>query len=522
MVKKIFKYSQIIDKILKAVDTITEPIASTISPKGANVIYEDEQGNQHITNDGVTIAKHISVKDEVENAIIEIIKGGALKTNMEAGDGTSSTVLMSSVLIKEGLRLISGGMNQMKVRDELIKFAEDMKKELSKSVKKVKTDNDLKLIAQISANNDEKIANDIVKIIKVVGEDGQVMLDKGFTNETEIIEDTGFTVNGGVFAPELANKQLQVGMIDVPVLVTDKRIYYKSEAETILSTAMKAGYSQVVIVAQDFIGEALPFFITNHINNKIKVMLIIEKNYETLEDIALYLGTEVVSDKKGSLVDKITIDNFAMAKRVFSNQIKSIISRDKSEKNKSLEKRIKVLKSELKKLGNKNDPSYTKLQKRISSLTCGMVTVKVGGATHLEIIEKIFRYEDAVNAARAALKEGWLPGAGISVFNAFKKIKINKDCERMFKLASEINIRQIAENCGKSPDVILNHIINSKDVNIGYNAATDKFEDIIRAGIIEPFLVTSQVILNAVSIANIIITSKYLVVNDIDALKDNK
>lgn len=522
MNKKIFKTNEIREKILRAIDTIAEPIIQTISPKGGNCVIENENGDQFYSNDGVTVAKSISVKDEVENAIIEIIKGGALKTNMEVGDGTSSTVLVSSILIKEGLRLIDAGHNQMEVRDELVKFAKDIKAELSKKVIKIKDDKDIKFIAKISANNDEDIANNLVKIMKVVGLDGQVMIDKGYTTETEIIEDTGFILKSGVFDPELVNKQFQTNMLDVPVLITDKRLYYKSEAETILKTVLEAGYNEVVIIAQDFIGESLPFFVANHKNNKVRVILIAEKKPEILEDLAIYLGGEVISDKKGTLVDNISIENFMMAKRVFSDPHKSIISRDKNEINKEVDKRIKSLKAELKKIGNKNSPEYGKIEGRISSLTNGMVTIKVGGTTPLETIERIYRYEDAVNATRAAMKEGYLPGAGVAMFGAFNKIKskINNEYYKIFEKVAEANIRQIAINCNKNPDSIIEQI-NKLGEGFGYNANSGKIEDVVKSGIIEPFLVTSQVIANATSIANVILTSRYLIVNSLEDLIDN-
>ncbi len=524
MNKKIYHFNDVKHKIIKAVDIINNPVRQTLTPKGGNVIYEDDRLNQHYTNDGASIVSSINVKDPVENAIIEIIKSGSRKTNIEAGDGTSSTVILSSVLIKEGLRMIDSGFNQMDIRDNLKKFADDMKIVLKQEAIKINSDNDIKLIAKISASNDDNIANNVVKIIKIVGEDGQVMIEKGYTPETEIIEDAGFVIRSGVFIEELANKQYQSSMLDVPVLITDKRIYYKSEAETILNTVLDAGYNEVVIVASDFIGEALPFFVANHKNNKVKVILITEKKLDILEDLASYLGTEVISDKKGNIVNNISINDFAISKKVFSDPGKSIISRDVKEKNKDLEDRIKTLRTQLKKVSNKQDPEYINLQKRISSLTTGMVTLRVGGDTELEIMEKAHRYEDAINASRCAIKDGYLPGAGIAVYHAFNKIKINPDYEKLFKSAVEVNIRQIAENCGKNPDVILLKINENKNKNFGYNAVTDKIEDVVKAGIIEPFLVTTQVISNAVSIANIIITSRYLIVNDIEEInnKDNK
>lgn len=517
--KIIYRYEDIEDRIFKAVDTITMPIASTLSPKGNNVIYEDDQGNQFYTNDGYTIASHISVKGDVENAIIEIIKGGSRKTNLEVGDGTSSTVVASSVLIKGGLTLVRDGHNQMDVRDELIDFASQMKKELSKRVVKVKTDADTMKIATISASGNEEIAKNVCDIVKIVGEDGQVMIDRGFAPETEIIEDSGFVIRSGLFAQELGNKQFQAKMEDVPILITDKRLYYKSEAETILSTVLNAGYNEVVIVAQEFMGEALPYFIANHANGKVRVILVAEKKLEILEDLATFVGGEVISDKKGSLVDNVTIENFAMVKKVFTDPAKTIIARDNSEPRKEIDKLVTSLKKEMKKNGNKQDPNYVNIQRRVSSLTNGMVTIKVGGYTDKEIMEKIHRYEDSINAVRAAIREGYLPGAGVSMLDAFNHIAVKPEFYKLFKAVAEANVRQIATNCGKNPEVIINEIASHAEGN-GLNANTGKVENVLKAGIIEPYLVTSQVIDNAVSIANIIITSRYLVVNDLTDLED--
>ncbi len=522
MNKKIYKTEDIKDKIYHAIDTLTDPVRQTLSPRGGNVAYTDDKGDVRYTNDGFTIVNNISVKDEVENAIIEILKGGSRKTNIEAGDGTSSTLLMSSILIKEGLRLIEDGHNQMEVRDELIKFAENITKELKKNVIEVKDDKDIKFIANISASNDDVIASNVVKIIKVVGQSGQVIIDRGFTPDTEIIEDTGFVIRGGVFAEELADKQLQTSMMDVPVLITDKRLYYKAEAETILNTVLNAGYKEVVIIAQDFIGECLPYFVANHVNNNIRVILISEKKLNLLEDLAIYLYGEVISDKKGTLIDKVTINNFSMAKKVFSDPNKSIISRDKKEANNGITKRVKVLQAEMKKIGNKQDPEYKALENRISSLTTGMITIKVGGSTPLEIIEKAHRYEDAINASRCALREGYLPGAGVAVWNAWRDSEdVSANYDRMFTKIAEANIRQIVINCGKNPDSILEKMYYAPK-GYGYNAISGKIEDVVKAGIIEPFIVTKQVIANAVSIANVILTSRYIIVNDLDDYKDNK
>lgn len=516
--KKIYKIEDVMDRVIAGIDIISKPIAQTLSPKGGNVVYEDNRGDHHSSNDGFTIASNIQVKGDVENAIVEIVKGGSRKTNLEAGDGTSSTIVATSVLTKGGLKLVENGINQMDVRDTFIDFGKKLKTELEKSVVKLKGDEDVRKIALISASGDTDIADNVTKIIKVVGEDGQIIIDRGFNSSTEIIEDTGFLIRSGIPSQELANKQFQTNMEDVPVLITDKRLYYKSEAETILSTVMMAGYQEVVIIAQDFIGEALPYFIANHVNNKIRVILITEKKPEVLEDLAIFLGGEVVSDKKGSLVDNITIEDFVMAKRVFSDIHKSIISREGLEKTKAIKSRVKSIKEEMERVGNKQSGEYIDLQRRVSSLTNGMVTIKVGGQTPIEIMERIHRYEDAISAVRAAMKSGYLPGGGVSILNGFDKLKLNYSREfiQLFKDFAEVNLRQIVQNCGKSPDVILHMIREKNKDGFGFNATTGTITDMESHGIIEPYLVTSQVIDNAISIANIIITSRYIITNDVD------
>lgn len=523
--KLIFKYKDVEDKIISAVDKITDPIRQTMGPAGGNVIYEDNMGNQHYTNDGVTIAKNIFVEDPVENTIIEIIKGSSLKTNMEAGDGTSSTILLSSILIKEGLKLVDRGYNQMEVRAEYDLFAKNMTAELNKMSIKIDGDGDLLNISRISSNNDMVIAKDVVETIKVVGEDGQVVINPGYGIDTEIVKDTGFIIKSGTLK-ELSNANGQVMYKDVPVFITDKRLYYHQEAETILSTVIDAGYSDVVIIASDFIGEALPYFVANHQKGNVNVLLIKESNVDILSDVATYLGGQVVSDKNGMIVNNIGIGNFTLSSSIFSDQFKTIISKYSNEKNKQLDELIKHLRQELKRVGNKNDPEYRKIESRISSLTKGMVTIKVGGRTQMEIIERIYRYEDAINAARSSLSDGYLVGGGLGMFHALKNIKVkNEDFKKVFKRVCEANIRQVSENAGNNPDLCIKEI-SELSVEFGrewgFDASSGTYMNLLDAGVIEPLRVVRQVINNAISIANVIITSRYLIVNQSENYGESK
>lgn len=521
----VYPYEKIKNDILEAVDLLANPIKQTISPKGRNVIFQDSNGNVHSTNDGVTIAKNIVVRDPIKNAIIDIVKSAALKTNSEVGDGTSTSILLSQVLIKEGFKLIENGLNPMEVKREFERFGCLLIEKLKKLAVKVKSDNDLFNVALVSSNNDKNIAEDVVRVIKTAGLDGMVFIESNNKSETEIIEDTGFIIESGMFHPELKSSRgrFSADYKNVPVLITDKRIYYPEEAETILKTALLNGYKDVVIVARDFIGQSINTFLANHIKGVINVLLVkdsnaSDKNAETLQDLASYLSGKVITEKTGDIVNKLSISDFSIARRVYSDLTKTIIQSEKSSKD--LQFRISAIRRELEK-----DKENKELKKRLASLTTGMVTVKIGGATQIEVAEKVYRFEDAINAVRATLRDGWLPGGGISIKAAFDSIKPSEypsEFKMVYKRYSEANIRQIAENCGKHADTLIDEI-EAHEKGYGYNAVTNCIEDLGKIGIIDPYKVTEMAVANSISVAGQIISSGFLIVNDIeDNNNDNK
>jgi len=523
MLKKIYKYEEIKDKILKGLDTISDPIRQTLGPKGGDVLIETDTASLINTNDGVTIARNIELSDQIEGAIVDIVKTASLKTNSEAGDGTSSTVVLSNILVKEGLKLKEAGKSRVEIKKAFLDMAEKLKKNITHISQSVKTDTDLENIARISANNDSEIATHILDVVKTAGEDGMVFLEPNNSQETDITKDLGFMVKSGVMYQELVTDPARpvVTFENIPVLITDKNLYYPEEAETIMRVAIKAGYEAICIVAKNFSGEALPTFIKNHQHGNIKVVLVkdpqvTDDNNTSLDDLAQYLNGKVITDKTGSLVNNVDIEDFVIASKIYSDPQKTLFT-PKEKASKQLKERIKYLKEELTK-----DKDNHGLKQRLSSLTNGVVTVKVGGSTQIEVKEKIYRYEDAVNATRAAMKRGYVLGGGLSLLRAFKEQEYDNDMKIVAKKFCEAIARQVIENCGKHQDTVLENITSNKSPNYGYNALTDSYGDLIKEGVIDPTLVLEMAIDNAVSIANIIVGINSYIINDLEAIKERE
>lgn len=515
MDKEIFKASDIKDRILSGIDFIVNPVSSTLGPKGNNVMFESDSGGMILTNDGVTIAKNISSKDPLQEMIIETIKQAALRTNTEGGDGTTSTTTLAGILSKEGMKLVENGYSWIQVRDELDKLADKLLKKLEKSKIKVEGKKGLREIATISSNNDSEIADNVMKAIDVAKEDGMIFLDGNTKPNTEIIQDLGFMVKSGIPYQELLVESGKNSVVfkDAPVLLTDKKLYYAEEAETILRVAVKAGYKSVVVVARDFMGDAVNTFIANHTKGVIKVMLVraegVDDNKsERLHDLAVYLGGEIVTEKTGSLVNKLTPEQFVTVSQVFTDPQKTLFT-PKVAASKKLKERIAFLKSELEK-----DKDKEEVKQRLASLTTGVVTIKVGGATSIDMREKVFRYEDAINATRSAMKYGYLVGGGTALLRAFDESDCpNKDFLPLYRKYCEAIVRQIATNAGKHEDTIVETVRSLKG-NHGYNARSDKYEDLLANGVVDPFMVVKLSIEGSMATAKTLTSVKYYMVID--------
>ena len=488
------------DLVQRAVNRIAEPVIQTLTPMGNNVMFEKDF-HTFITNDGVTIAKMIDSEDPTEDAIIQIIKYGSLSTNQVAGDGTSTTILFSKKLIDIGIEKLKSGTKPMDLKRELLEMKDSILAESKKYVTEV-GDDDLYKIASISAGGDEEIANNVVSIIETSGTDGMVFINESKNQKTNIIKDSGYNLDEHMFDPVLGNVTTgRADYVNPNVFITDKKLYHVEECKEILETAHKAGVRDIVIVARDFLGEAPGFLISNHLDERVPLNILLIK-YPTpdndttgLYDLATYLGGTVVTEKMGNLRGKLNPDHYTPAERVYSFGPKTIfVTNDKA--NPSLSFLVEEVRKK-----KEEDPEDNTAAKRLASLTAGTVTLEVGGATGPELRELIYRYEDAINASRAAIKSGYVTGGGLTLYNSTRELT---------PLAEEfgrVSIEQIAANTG------IDFEESEYGGSVGYNAKTGEYSDLQKDGVIEPYDVFKHSVINAVSVATSILTSGYIIVN---------
>lgn len=495
--------------IRKAVNRIAEPVIQTLTPLGNNVMF-DKDFQTVITNDGASIAKLIDSEDEVEDAIINMVRYGSLSTNQLAGDGTSTTILLTKKLVDLGLDKIIAGEKPMVLKKEfselkakIIASSEKFKKEVGKE--------DLFKIATISSSGDEVLAKNVVEVIDTAGLDGMVFINDSKNQDTRIIKDTGYNLDEPMFDAVLGNVTPGRADYRMPfIFLTDKKLYHLEECREILEEAYKSGVTDLVIVARDFIGESPGFLISNHMDDKVPLNILMIKyplpdgDFTPLYDLATYLGGKVVSDKIGSFKGKLNADNFVLAERVYSVGNKTIFVAD-NKINPELTILVEDVRSK-----KEADPEDKKLASRLASLTTGTVTLEVGAPTGPELRELIYRYEDAINATRAAIRSGYVVGGGLTLLNSTRNLG---ECGEEFGITS---IKQIVENCGVEFEV------EKYNDNVGYNAKTDSFSNLEEDGVIEPYDVFKYSVVNAFSVAIAILTSGYYVVNKRKNVKKEK
>jgi chaperonin GroEL len=516
--------------ILRGVNQLADAVKITLGPKGRNVVLDKKYGSPTITKDGVTVAKEIELKDSMENMGAQMVKEVASKTSDVAGDGTTTATVLAQAIFREGVKTVAAGANPMALKRGIDKAVERATAEIKKMAKPVKGE----MIAQvgtISANGDATIGELIAEAMNKVGKDGVISVEDSQTMETTLEFVEGMQFDRGYLSPYfVTDPESMEAVLENPViLISEKKISSMRDILPVLEQSAKQG-KPMLIIAEDVEGEALATLVVNKLRGTINVAAVKapgfgDRRKAQLEDIAVLTGGKVISEDLGLKLENVKLEDLGSAKKVTIDKDNTIII-DGAGNADDLQGRVKTLKAQIE--DSTSDYDREKLQERLAKLVGGVAVIKVGAATETELKEKKARVEDAMHATRAAVEEGIVPGGGVALIRAAKaldKFKIfepDEDGEvtgdvdeqigvTIVKRALEEPLRQIVQNAGKEGAVIVEKVRAERNANIGYNAATDTFEDLVVAGIIDPAKVTRCALQNAASIAGLMLTTEALI-----------
>ena len=504
--------------MLRGVDKLADTVKSTIGPKGRNVVLEKSYGAPDITNDGVTIAKNIELEDHFENMGAKLVAEVASKTNDIAGDGTTTATVLAQAIIREGMKNVTAGANPVGVRNGIEKATKAAVDELHKISHKVSNKSEIAQVAAVSSASTE-IGNLIADAMEKVGNDGVITIEesKGINTELKVVE--GMQFDRGYLSQYMVtdNDKMEADLENPYILVTDKKISNIQDILPLLQQIVQEGKA-LLIIADDVDGEALPTLVLNKIRGTFNVVAVKapgfgDRRKAQLSDIATLTGATVITDDLGLELKDATVAQLGKAGRVTVTKDSTTIVEGAGDKE-AIEERVKNIKTELANTTSEFDRE--KLQERLAKLAGGVAVIKVGAATETELKERKYRIEDALNATRAAVEEGYVAGGGtalVNVIDAVAAVKSEGDeltGVNIVKRALEEPVRQIAENAGKEGSVIVERLKSEKP-GIGYNAATDEWVDMVEAGIIDPTKVTRSALQNAASVAALMLTTEAVV-----------
>jgi chaperonin GroEL len=529
MAKQI-KYSEDVRQLLKrGVDKLANAVKVTIGPKGRNVVLDKGFGAPNITNDGVTIAKEIELEDKFENIGSEIIKEVAVKTNDAAGDGTTTATILAQAIIAEGLKNVTAGTNPLSIKRGIEKGAEAVVGALKKMSKKVGSKEEKAQVATISAESAE-IGNLIADIMQEVGDDAPITIEEAqtFGLSSKIVE--GMQFDKGYISHYMVTnaEKMEAEYEDPYILITDKKISSLQEILPLLESLAKSGKKELVIIAEDLDGDALATLVVNKLRGSFSALAIKapgfgDRRKEMLKDIAILTDGQVITEEAGIKLENAEIGMLGRARRVVATKENTTIVEGKGKKE-AIQKRVAEIKNELEKSTSEFDKE--KLQERLAKLSGGVGIIKVGAATEVEMKQKQQKIEDALAATKAAVEEGIVPGGGVALIralNALENLKVADEEKvglNILRRALEEPLRQIAANAGKDGSVVVEEV--KKNIgSFGYNAAEDKYEDLVKAGVIDPTKVTRSALQNAVSAAALLLTTE-AAITDLPEKDDKK
>ena len=507
-------------KILKGVNTLADAVKVTLGPKGRNVVIDKTFGSPQVTKDGVTVAKEIELEDKFENMGAQMVKEVASKTSDNAGDGTTTATVLAQAIYTEGSKVVVAGANPMDVKRGIDKAVEVVVGELKKMSKPTKDQKEIAQIGAISANNDETIGNIIAEAMDKVGKEGVITVEeaKGMETTLEVVE--GMQFDRGYLSPYFVTNpdRMEAVLEDPYILIHEKKISSMKDLLPILEQVAKMG-KPLLIIAEDVEGEALATLVVNKLRGTLQVCAVKapgfgDRRKAMLEDIAILTGGRMISEDLGIKLEGVQLADLGTAKRVTIDKDNTTIV-DGGGSAEDLAGRVKQIRAQIEE--TTSDYDREKLQERLAKLVGGVAVINVGAATETEMKEKKARVEDALNATRAAVEEGIVPGGGVPLIRtlpAVEKLKLDVEDQQIgvniIKRAIEEPLRQIANNAGKEGSVIVQRVKEEKD-DLGYDAGKDEFTHMIKAGIIDPTKVVRTALQNAASVASLMITTEALI-----------
>jgi len=508
-------------KLKKGVDQLAEAVRITLGPKGRNVVIDKRFGSPTITKDGVTVAKEIELSDPIENLGAQMVKEVATKTSDLAGDGTTTATVLAQAIYREGLRNVTAGANPMELKRGIERAVAAVVEQLKSISVPTVGKKEIAQVGTISANTDKEIGNLIAEAMDKVGKDGVITVEeaKGLETTLETVDGTQF--DRGYLSPYFVTdaEKMEAVLDDPYILIHDKKISSMKELLPILEKVAQSG-KPMLVIAEDVEGEALATLVVNKLRGTLKVVAVKapgfgDRRKEMLRDIAVLTGGQVISEEVGFKLENVTLNDLGRAKRVVIDKDNTTIVDGKG-KPEDIQGRIAELKAAIEK--STSDYDREKLQERLAKLSGGVAIINVGAATETEMKEKKARVEDALHATRAAVEEGIVPGGGVALIraqSALDKIRGTEDEKvgvEIVRRALEEPIRMIAQNAGAEASIVVARVKESKDKNFGYNAATDTYEDLVKAGVIDPTKVTRTALQNAASIAGLLLTTECVLV----------
>jgi len=506
-------------RVLKGVDKLANAVKATLGPKGRNAILDKMFGAPNVTKDGVTVAKEIELKDKFENMGAQMVKEVASKTSDVAGDGTTTATVLAQAIYTEGLKYLAAGMNAMDLKRGIDKATAAVVEELKGMSKKVEDKKEIEQVGSISANGDTEVGTMIADAMDKVGKEGVITVEeaKGMETTLELVE--GMQFDRGYLSPYFVTdaEKMEAVLDDPYILIYDKKISNMRDIIPVLEQIAKEGRS-LVIIAEDIEGEALATLVVNKLRGTLKAAAVKapgfgDRRKAMLEDIAILTGGQVVSEDLGRKLDSVTVKDLGRAKKVIIDKDNSTIVEGVGA-HAEIQGRIKQIKAQIEE--STSDYDKEKLQERLAKLAGGVAVIKVGAATEPEMKEKKARVEDALHATRAAVEEGFLPGGGVALLRCIKKLndlKLTDDQKfgvKIVQKALEEPLRQIAVNAGLEGGIVVEKVKDLKG-NMGFNASTEEYEDLLKAGIIDPTKVTRSALQNAASVAGLMLTTEVMV-----------